>query len=77
MALEVLLLCLRMLYFCMAYEHFGALLRMVLIVIKVRATVPRTHVHVLRTQMAGFVQLPYMCLSKSRTHISSKLVEVT
>ncbi|KAI8473405.1 MAG: Ion transport protein-domain-containing protein [Monoraphidium minutum] len=33
-ALEVLLLCLRMLYFCMAYEHFGALLRMVLIVIK-------------------------------------------
>jgi hypothetical protein len=34
-ALEVLLLCLRMLYFCMAYEHFGALLRMVLIVIKV------------------------------------------
>lgn len=35
-ALEVLLLCLRALYFCMAYEHFGALLRMVLIVIKVR-----------------------------------------
>ncbi len=34
-AMEVLLLCLRMLYFCMAYEHFGALLRMVLIVIKV------------------------------------------
>ena len=36
-ALEVLLLCLRALYFCMAYEHFGALLRMVLLVIKVRA----------------------------------------
>lgn len=35
-ALEVLLLCLRALYFAMAYEHFGALLRMVLIVVKVR-----------------------------------------
>jgi hypothetical protein len=36
MALEFLLLCLRMLYFCMAIEQIGALLRMVLIVIKVR-----------------------------------------
>ena len=35
MALEFLLLCLRMLYFCMAIEQIGALLRMVLIVIKV------------------------------------------
>lgn len=35
MALELLLLCLRALYFCMAAEKVGALLRMVLIVIKV------------------------------------------
>jgi hypothetical protein len=35
MALELLLLCLRSLYFCMAVEKVGALLRMVLIVIKV------------------------------------------
>lgn len=35
-ALEVLLLCLRMLYFGMAYEHLSALLRMVLTVIKAR-----------------------------------------
>lgn len=34
-ALEVLLLCLRSLYFCMALDQIGALLRMVLIVIKV------------------------------------------
>lgn len=34
-ALELLLLCLRALYFCMAAERVGALLRMVLIVIKV------------------------------------------
>lgn len=34
-ALELLLLCLRALYFCMAAEKVGALLRMVLIVIKV------------------------------------------
>jgi hypothetical protein len=36
-ALELLLLCLRALYFCMAAEKVGALLRMVLIVIKVGA----------------------------------------
>lgn len=35
MALELLLLCMRMLYFCMAAEKVGALVRMVLIVIKV------------------------------------------
>lgn len=34
-AIEVLLLFLRMLYFFMANEHFGALLRMVLVVVKV------------------------------------------
>ena len=34
-ALEVLLLCLRALYSCMAAEKVGALLRMVLIVIRV------------------------------------------
>lgn len=33
-AMEVLLLSLRLLYFCMAYEHFGALVRMVMIVIR-------------------------------------------
>lgn len=37
-ALELLLLCLRSLYFCMAVEKVGALLRMVLIVIKVSGT---------------------------------------
>lgn len=37
MALELLLLCMRMLYFCMAAEKVGALVRMVLIVIKVGA----------------------------------------
>jgi hypothetical protein len=36
MALEFLLLCLRMLYFCMALDQIGALLRMVMMVIKVR-----------------------------------------
>lgn len=34
-ALQLLLLCMRMLYFCMAAERVGALVRMVLIVIKV------------------------------------------
>ncbi len=34
-AMEALLLSLRSLYFCMAWEHLGALLRMVLIVIRV------------------------------------------
>lgn len=33
-ALHVLLLSFRMLYFCMAYEHFGAMVRMVMIVIR-------------------------------------------
>lgn len=39
-ALELLLLCLRALYFCMAAEKVGALLRMVLIVIRVSAWCP-------------------------------------
>lgn len=48
MALELLLLCLRALYFCMAAEKVGALLRMVLIVIKVRAAAGLcTHVSIL------------------------------
>jgi hypothetical protein len=43
-AVEVLLLCLRSLYFCMAFEQIGALLRMVLIVIKVRSLLAKKRV---------------------------------
>jgi hypothetical protein len=44
-ALELLLLCMRMLYFCMAAEKVGALVRMVLIVIKVSCVCAlKTHV---------------------------------
>lgn len=43
-ALQLLLLCMRMLYFCMAAERVGALVRMVLIVIKVGLVKPQAGV---------------------------------